>query len=410
MRILKDGFIYLSGELVNKLLPFILLPYLTRKLGVAGFGELSYYLTILALLTIFIGFSQEGAVTRYYYFYGKRGMSLIVKSGYLLNLLFSIVCLFVCWFVFRSEILFLIVIISMFNSFLRVQLAIRQCQRQPKLYILIQLTNSLMVVFFTVIIMEYYEGNQVFNRIFALTLSGLLTFLLTYFFINKKFNKNMGVSFSFRRYKLGVLYLISFGFPLIFHQASSFIKGQIDRIFIYKIYTPDELGVYSVGVQVASILTIVLLSLNKAVVPYYYEALKSGKLTVLKIKKYTIFSFILVGLPALINYFIPERFFEWFLGEGFSGVKDYITLFLIGYGLMLPYFILVNYFFYYAKNSLISFVTISSSMLYLLLLVFFIYNFDSLYVPFALIISNMVLVYILWYFIAKVNVESPGVG
>ena len=54
MRILKDSFIYLIGELFAKSLPFLMLPYLTRKLGPEGFGELSYYLTWLALFGIFI--------------------------------------------------------------------------------------------------------------------------------------------------------------------------------------------------------------------------------------------------------------------------------------------------------------------------------------------------------------------
>ena len=89
MRIFKDSFIYLIGELFAKSLPFLMLPYLTRKLGVEGFGELSYYLTILALLGIFIGLSQEGAITRYFYFYGNKAIDLIVRAGYLYNILFS---------------------------------------------------------------------------------------------------------------------------------------------------------------------------------------------------------------------------------------------------------------------------------------------------------------------------------
>ena len=69
--ILKDSVIYLIGEIVAKIFPFLLLPYLSRKLGVNGFGELSYYQTILSLLIIIISFSQEGAVTRYFYFLWK---------------------------------------------------------------------------------------------------------------------------------------------------------------------------------------------------------------------------------------------------------------------------------------------------------------------------------------------------
>ena len=78
--ILKDSVIYLIGEIFAKIFPFLLLPYLSRKLGVNGFGELSYYQTILSLLIIIISFSQEGAVTRYFYFYGMRSINLILFS------------------------------------------------------------------------------------------------------------------------------------------------------------------------------------------------------------------------------------------------------------------------------------------------------------------------------------------
>ena len=43
MSIMKDSSVYLTGELLSKSIPFLLLPYLSRKLGLEGFGELSYY-------------------------------------------------------------------------------------------------------------------------------------------------------------------------------------------------------------------------------------------------------------------------------------------------------------------------------------------------------------------------------
>ena len=50
MKLLKDSLIYLLGELAAKALPFLLLPYLTRKFGAAGYGDLSYWQTLLSLL------------------------------------------------------------------------------------------------------------------------------------------------------------------------------------------------------------------------------------------------------------------------------------------------------------------------------------------------------------------------
>ena len=55
----KESTIYLFGEALSKGLPFFMLPYLTRKLGADGFGELSYYLMWLALLNVFISLATE---------------------------------------------------------------------------------------------------------------------------------------------------------------------------------------------------------------------------------------------------------------------------------------------------------------------------------------------------------------
>jgi O-antigen/teichoic acid export membrane protein len=397
MKVLKDSFIYLIGELVNKSLPFLLLPYLTRKLGVEGFGELSYYLTILALLGIFIGLSQEGAVTRYFYFYGNKAIDLIVRAGYLYNILFSTVCLIVAW-ILKSEIIAYITLIATFNSFLSVQLALRQAQKQPIPYIMIQFLSSVSLVLFTVLMLEYVAGDRVVNRLLALLLSSALVFFITYLFINKSFK--ISRKFSLENYKSALVYIFSFGIPLILHQLSFFMKGQVDRIFIYKLYTPAELGIYSAGVQVASVLTIFFMALNKAIVPYYYEGLKNKKLTSEKIKKYTLTSFIFISLPAFICYFLPNTLFEWFLGAGFGDSQFYTVLFLIGYGLTLPYLLLVNYLFFYGKNKLIASVTFSTSVVYVIFLTV-LSGISIRFIPFSLILSNLLMVVILWIIISK---------
>ena len=397
MRILKDSFIYLIGELINKALPFLLLPYLTRKLGAEGFGELSYYLTILALLGIFIGLSQEGAVTRYFYFYGNKAIDLIVRAGYLYNILFSTVCLIIAW-ILKSEIIAYITLIATFNSFLSVQLALRQAQKQPIPYIMIQFLSSVSLVVFTVLMLEYVASDRVINRLLALLLSSALVFFITYFFINKSFK--ISRKFSLENYKSALIYIFSFGIPLILHQLSFFMKGQVDRIFIYKLYTPAELGIYSAGVQVASVLTIFFMALNKAIVPYYYEGLKNKKLTIEKIKKNTLISFIFIGLPAFICYFLPNTLFVWFLGAGFGDSQFYTVLFLIGYGLTLPYLILVNYLFFYGKNRLIASVTFSTSVVYVVLLAV-LSEISIKYIPFSLILSNLLMVVVLWVILSK---------
>lgn len=400
MKVLKDSFIYLTGELFAKSLPFLMLPYLTRKLGPEGFGELSFYLTWLALFGIFIGLSQEGAIARYYYFYGTKALNIVVKAGYIYNLLISSILLLGCW-IFNAEIIAYIVLATMFQSFVNVQLALRQCQKQPIKYIIIQIILSLSTVIFTVAALEFFKNELVLYRILAIVCANGLTFVVASMVLGDLFSsKNNRV--TIQRLKLGLLYIFSFGLPLILHQSSFFIKGQLDRLFIYDIYSKAELGIYSAGVQIAAVLPILLMALNKAFLPYYYQGLKENNLSIDRIKLYAIYSFPLAVIPALVGWLLPEKIYIWFLGDSYLGVKYYIVMYLLGYGMSLPYLILVNYFFYNAKNMLISKMTLASSIIYVLFLWFFSAQSIDL-IPYALLVSNVVLIFILWKSIPYVN-------
>ena len=397
MRIFKDSFIYLIGELFAKSLPFLMLPYLTRKLGPDGFGELSYYLTWVAFFGIFVGLSQEGAVTRYYYFYGKRALNTVVSAGYLYNIVISAILLLGCWF-FQAEIMAYIVLATMFQSFINVQLALRQCQKQPVKYITLQIILSLTSVIFTIAALELLSGDLVAYRILAIVVANALTFFIASVVLGDLFSSKNRT--TLKRLKLSTLYIFSFGIPLILHQSSFFIKGQLDRLFIYEQYTKAELGVYSAGVQVAAVLPIVLMALNKAIVPYYYESLNKNKITIKIIKKYAIYSIALCIFPAVVSFILPVGFYTWFLGNDYTDAKYYITMYLIGYGITLPYLILINYLFYHAKNALIAKTTFLSSLFYCLLLILF-SKYSIEYIPYALILSNILMVVILWLLVKE---------
>ena len=384
--------IYLVGELIAKSFPFLMLPYLTRKLGTEGFGELSFYLTMLSLFGIVIGMSQEGAVTRYFYFYGQRGLGHIIKAGYLYNLVLSLALLLACW-IFNAEILAYIVIATSFQSFLNVMLSTQQCQKKPWSYISIQLLLSLSNVIYTVVALEWFNSDQVRNRILAIVLANATTFLIIILFNHNSIQLSRPISLL--RLKQSSLYIFSFGMPLILHQSSFFIKGQLDRIFIYKNFSISELGIYSAGVQIASVLPVVFMALNKAIVPYYYENLKIKKLTIDKIKRYILYSIPICVFPSILAYILPNAVYTWFLGSHFGPSRYYVVFYLLGFGLNLPYLLLVNYFFYHGKNTLISKFTIFSSLVYLILLAL-LTQLSLRYVPSALIMSNIILIVLLW--------------
>ncbi|MDH3000860.1 Lsg locus protein 1 [Chelonobacter oris] len=398
MKALKDSVIYLIGEVFSKSMPFFLLPYLSKKLGVVGFGELSYYQTYLALFSIIIGLSQEGAVVRYFYFYGKRSLNLIVTTGYLYSLIVGIILLIGCY-ILNSEIMAYIVIATVFQSFISVQLSVRQCQKQALVYTIIQFFLAAFSVLLTIILLEVYSEDLISKRFLAILFANIIVFVIAYLCYSRK--DKIKWRFSVKNYKSAVWYILAFGLPLILHNISSFMKGQLDRIFIYHQYTVEQLGVYTAGFQISSILLVVLTSINKALLPYYFDGIKNKVITKKNIYNWMWLSFIFIPFPPLISYFVPEKLYLLFLGEGFVGVNYYISLFLLGIGFVIPYLILVNYLFFYGANNYITLSSLLSVIFYFIALVLF-SVIDVSFIPFSYLIGNLFILPVIYIFTKRI--------
>lgn len=398
MKVFKDSVIYLVGELSSKLVPFLLLPYLSRKLGVEGYGSLSYYQTFLSLFLIVVSLTQEGAISRYFYFYGKRSLNLVVNTGYAYTTIIGSIILMGCW-IAQSEILFYAALSSIFQSFLNVQLSVRQCQKKAWSYAFIQFSLTVTGAVFTVALLEYYQNDLVEKRILAILLSNLVVWFFSYFLYRKSATSK---KYQFKHYQSALFYILGFGLPLILHHASFFLKGQLDRIFIYHKFSETDLGLYAMGAQLALVVSIAIQALNKAIIPYFYEALKQKKLVIQQLHKWALFSFLLIPIPALVMWIIPEDVLVWILGSQFVGTKYYFILFLISTTLSIPYLILVNYLFYYGKNKLISQCSVLSTIIYVVSLVALTFT-EIKYIPYAGIIGSLSIIPILYFMTSKVS-------
>lgn len=398
MKAVKDSVIYLAGELVSRAMPFLLLPYLSRKLGVEGFGELSYYQTFTVLFFIIVSLSQEGAITRYFYVYGKRSLNLVVSTGYAYTVLSGSLILVGCW-IAQSQILAYVALSAIFQSFVSVQLGIRQCQKQAIPYTVIQFLSSISSVIYTIALLELFDTELVEKRILAILLGYITVFGIAYLLYNRQIKfKN----FSLKQYKLALFYLLGFGVPLILHNVSLFLKGQLDRVFIFHQFSETELGLYAMGAQIAGILMVVLQAINKATMPYYFEGLKQKNITIKQVHRWAFLSLLIMPIPALAMWLIPENVVIWLLGNQFIGTKYYIICFLISVALVIPYFILVNYLFYHGKNKLISICSVLSTLIYVAGLAGLTLT-QIEYVPFASILGAVVIIPILFIMTSNVS-------
>ena len=393
MKILKDSAVYLLGELFAKALPFLLLPYLTRKLGAAGFGELSYYQTVLSLLALAFGLSQDGAITRYFYFYGKRNLPNVLRTGGLYTLALTLLGLLFAWWR-QSWIVGFVVLTAGSQTLLGAQLAWRQCQKRALPYVAIQISSSGLSAVLTVLLLECTAYQPVAMRFAALCSVNFAVAAAAYCWANQK----QPAHFTRRRALHSLRYILAFGLPLLLHHASGFVKGQLDRIIIYRMYSAAELGVYAAALQLAGILSIILMAVNKATVPYYYHAIEQKKITARRVRRWAWIGLCAAPLFAAAVWCMPESWFVWFLGAQYIGAHHYIVLFTLGYALTIPYYLLVNYLFYFGKNSLISSISLLSAAIYLLIL-FAVAQLGMAWLPWAMVAGNLAILPILYYFV-----------
>lgn len=391
MKILKDSALYLAGEILAKALPFLLLPYLSRKLGVAGFGELAFWQTVTAALLIVFGFSQDGAVARYYHVYGHRNLATLIRVAYgytlmttALGLLVALAC--------SSLLLAAAVLAAAGQAMLATQLSLRQSQKQAAAYTLIHIGSGLFTSLLTVWLLEATHGQPVLMRMAAIILGNAAVVTAA---IWRSRRTLPPARTSWRQWRLAAAYLGAFGLPLLLHHFSYFSKGQLDRVLIYRYYGADDLGLYAAAYQLASILGVILMALNKAVVPYYYQALKQRRADALQVRRWALWALCLSPVAPLILYLLPESLLLWFLGDAYRGVQTYAVVFVWGFALTLPYFILCNYLFYFGKNAHIATASIVSAAIYLLVLLCLL-PWGLAWLPWAMVSANCVILPLLW--------------
>ncbi|MBR8463717.1 oligosaccharide flippase family protein [Campylobacter sp. faydin G-24] len=398
MMVVKDSAIYVAGNILVNIPTFLLMPYLSRKLGVDGFGEIAYYNIYLILFGIIVGFSQDGAVARYYYFYGKRNLKNLALAGHIYSFIASFFIFIVAYFL-NLKIIMIIAIITFIQVIIAVQLSLFQCQRQPILYISTQLFSCIMTCVLTILILENIDKNLIENRFLALFFGNLITVFFSYiFFKRQKFKLRL----NFLNYKLCFGYIYSFGAPLLLHHLSGFLKGQFDRVLIYDTYDTSALGVYAAGFSLASAFMLIIQSINKATIPYLFNALKNNTINGQDIRRYAILSLIISPVAGAISYAIPESLFVLFLGKGFVGTHYYFCMFILGIGFVPSYLLLVNFLFYHAKNKQISYCSVISTFIYVMIL--YIASLKGIkYMPIAIVVSNFIIIPILYFQTKKIR-------
>jgi len=389
---------YVTATFFAKALGFISVPIFTRLLTPDEYGILSIFTSIISISAILLGLNFHGAVNRYYHEKNKN-FGEFISSNILFLFIFNIISLYLIN-LFKNEISSLIeietevfifaVVVAIFNIPINIFLSYLQTSKQSGKYSLLSVSKSILILLLSIVWIYLLSEQRYFGKIYGhLVISGIIFIVAVIYFI--KLGKP---KFKFKYVK----YSLVFGIPLIPHAVSGFILSYFDRIAINQLTGSLDTGLYSFAYNVGMIMNVVVMAMNKAWVPMFYENLKKNNYKkinnmAINYSKYVFFTAISLTLfsKELVMVLADEKYYS---------ALDLVPIIILSYVFVFFYTIFSNYTFYRKKTVLISFATIFAGSIIIGLNYWLIPEFGYIAAAYTTLFSYIVL-FIFHYINAK---------
>ena len=412
MSLFKGASIYLVSNLLNAIIPFLLLPILTRYLSPAEYGQIAMFQTLLAGISTFIGLNTIGAANRKFYDNDLDKTVLKQFNGCCIQILIvSSIIAFVGIFLFKDQLseflaiptswVLAVVIISVFSFITTMRLGQWQIRSQAKWFGILQVSSSLMNMLLSLLfVIILTKGAQ--GRIDAQIITAIVAAIISFIWLYK--DKLLQIKIWKPQQ---IKEALSFGVPLIPHHVGFFLISAVDRFVINQKLGLSDAGIYMVAVQLSSAMAILFDAVNKAYIPWLFERLKRDKHEEKKqIVKYTYLFFIITLLVAGLAFIIGPLFINLITGDKYIEAGKVIGLLCLGQAFGGMYLMVTNYIFFSKKTGMLALVTISTGLINILLLFKFVEYFGLMGAAASFAICKFIQFIITWV-VASFKVTMP---
>lgn len=379
-KLFKTASIYIVVEFLNKSIPFILLPVLTRYLTPSEYGTLSLFIVYIYILMILCSLGLTSSISVNFHQLHRGSMPIYNGTSFLIILCSWVVFLLttLLFGTFLSDLigipffwLIMIFPIVLTNIYFLNYTNLLQLDMKPIRFSIFQLSKSflegLLSIVFVVVFLRSWEG-----RAESMLIGSVIFFFVVVYFMIKDRYLPRKIFFSKKYAKDG----LSFGLPLVPHQISYWIKTGLDRYLIAFLISQEAVGIYSAGYQVGFSIFILVSAVNQAIVPYLYKKLKKGKeVDKNKLVKLTYKYFLLLLILGVLTTTIIPELLTFFLGDNYLEASSIIPFLCFSAVIHGMYLMVLNYIFYFKESKKLAVITFSTGLIHMLLS----YNFIKLF-------------------------------
>jgi O-antigen/teichoic acid export membrane protein len=364
--LLKTAGVYTVFNIGDKVIPFLIIPIITRLISVEELGYYTLYQVIFNILVPILTISIDSSILLNYFKVDFEKFKIYFSNGLLLfSLAYCISFIFVWLFsheisealnfpIFWFHITLLIVV---FHFITTLRKNLWQVNNQPvnfglfsiALTLLKNITGLVLIYFFNFgwegIVLGHFIGVSLFS---LWSIASFLKEKLIVFDINLTFIKDM----------------LFVGIPISLHSIGAWLSNSLNRIIINSLIGKAAVGSYGIGATFGIIITILGVAFNNAYVPYLFDKLKNVndqiKFSLVKIT-YAYYAIIL--LFAISFSFFGFYFVDIIFGKDYSDTRVFLVPLIFASVFNGMYKMHVNYMFFLKKTFEITKITLFSGFL-----------------------------------------------
>lgn len=413
--VLSGSAVYLLANLASSVLPFALLPVLTRYLGPTEYGVVAMFQALVAGLAAVVGVGVVGAAARKYYDDGADHRALRDFIGVCLQIILAsgIIVLVVmivlhapveAWLGLGPTWTTLAVVVATATVVVQVRLGQWQVRAKAVRYAVLQIVQSgLAVVFSLLAVVVYGMGAE--GRILAIVVAICLSALVAVWLLRTDDLLHLRVwSPAYLKEAL------AFGLPLVPHMLGGFLLFSADRFIINANLGLANAGIYAVAAQLVSVMSMVFGAVNNAYVPWLFQRLKDDiAAEKLQVVRYTYVWFFLILLSVGLAFMIGPWLVVLIAGTEYDKAGEVIGWLALSQAFVGMYLMVTNYIFYSKKTIYLSIVTLLSGVINLVLLPFMVVSYGLKGAAGAACIANGLQFAVTWWLASRVH-SMPWLG
>jgi len=316
---------YLIYTFVSSLIPFLLLPVLTRFLTPEQYGLVSVYSVYTAVIGSIVGLSTITAFTKTYYD-DKHDSNSSLTSSFLVSVL-SALALFLVVFltspllgnILEIPIWWLYVGIStvLFEDIVSAKTLLYRLNNKVFKFGVYEISRILIRAVVTIILVALFdmeENSPVLAGIFASTIYMFLSLYLLH----------ADPSVTLVLSKESLKYSLRFGVPLTPHAILGSLSSTFDKIIISIMLTKEQLGIYAVGFAIGSVIKAMEGAVYMAYQPWFFKKISTNQCDNKEIIGFSYLIFFGLLLGSVLLVVVSNNYLQYYVGDSFVGAVDIV--------------------------------------------------------------------------------------